>query len=152
MFCRPLSEQRSVMEGEEALIHFNCFVHYPSFTEEGLEVETVARGNGIQLPPSTQLSSLAASVLSDMFQKQEIDGKIIMKADNAKGQWISELHFVWIFLTWHLNFVRYNALFAKPEVRIIDRWGTDHPHLDHLYWCKKYMALILFELFPSRSL
>jgi len=75
------------MEGEEASIHFNCFVHYPSFTEEGLEVESVARGNGIQLHPSTQLSSLAASVLSEMFQKQEIDGKVIMKADNAKGQW-----------------------------------------------------------------
>ena len=75
------------MEGEEASIHFNCFVHYPNFTEEGLEVESVARGNGIQLHPSTQLSSLAASVLSEMFQKQEIDGKVIMKADNAKGQW-----------------------------------------------------------------
>jgi len=75
------------MEGEDASIHFNCFVHYPSFTEEGLEVESVARGNGIQLHPSTQISSLAASVLSEMFQKQEIDGKVIMKADNAKGQW-----------------------------------------------------------------
>ena len=75
------------MEGEEASIHFNCFVHYPSFTEEGLEVENVAKGNGIELHPSTQLSSLAASVLSEMFQKQEIDGKVIMKADNAKGQW-----------------------------------------------------------------
>ena len=75
------------MEGEEASIHFNCFVHYPTFTEEGLEVENVAKGNGIELHPSTQLSSLAASVLSEMFQKQEIDGKVIMKADNAKGQW-----------------------------------------------------------------
>lgn len=75
------------MEGEEASIHFNCFVHYPSFTGEGLEVETVAKGDGIQLQPSTQLSSLSASVLSEMFQKQEIDGKVIMKADNAKGQW-----------------------------------------------------------------
>ncbi len=75
------------MEASEASIHFNSFVHYPTFTEEGLEVETVARGNGIQLHPSTQLSSLAASVLSEMFQKQEIDGKVIMKADNAKGQW-----------------------------------------------------------------
>lgn len=74
------------MEGEEASIHFNCFVHYPCFTEEGLEAQTVARGDGIQLQPSTQLSNLAASVLSEMFQKQEIDGKVIMKADNAKGQ------------------------------------------------------------------
>lgn len=74
------------MESEEPSIHFNCFVHYPGFTEEGLEEQTVARGNGIQLSPKTQLSSLAASVLSEMFQKQEIDGKVIMKADNAKGE------------------------------------------------------------------
>lgn len=73
------------MESKEGSVHFNCFVHYPSFTEEGLEVQTVARGDGIELQPSTQLSSLAASVLSEMFQKQEIDGKVIMKADNAKG-------------------------------------------------------------------
>ena len=84
---RIFSREGLIMEGEEASIHFNCFVHYPSFTEEGLEVESVARGDGIQLHPSTQLSSLAAGVLSEMFQKQEIDGKVIMKADNAKGQW-----------------------------------------------------------------
>lgn len=74
------------MESEEPSIHFNCFVHYPGFTEDGLEEQTVARGNGIQLSPKTQLSSLAANVLSEMFQKQEIDGKVIMKADNAKGE------------------------------------------------------------------
>lgn len=88
------------MEGEEASIHFNCFVHYPSFTEEGLEVETVSRGNGIQLHPSTQLSSLAASVLSEMFQKQEIDGKVIMKADNAKGKWTSLRSFYKFIYLW----------------------------------------------------
>ena len=73
------------MEGEEDSVHFNCFVHYPDFTEDGLEVQSVAQGNGILLLPSTQLSSLAADVLSEMFRKQEIDGKVIMKADNAKG-------------------------------------------------------------------
>ena len=74
------------MDAEEGSVHFNCFVHYPSFTEEGVEVQTMARGDdGIGLQPSTRLSSLAANVLSEMFQKQEIDGKVIMKADNAKG-------------------------------------------------------------------
>lgn len=73
------------MEAGEGSVHFNCFVHYPGFTEEGVEVQTVARGDGIELQPNTQLSSLAASVLSEMFQKQEIDGKVIMKADNARG-------------------------------------------------------------------
>ncbi|KAK2557685.1 Homeobox protein dve-1 [Acropora cervicornis] len=72
------------METEEGCVHFNCSVHYPSFTEEGVEVQTMARGDGIELQPSTRLSSLAANVLSEMFQKQEIDGKVIMKADNAK--------------------------------------------------------------------
>ena len=80
------------MESEEPSIHFNCFVHYPGFTEEGLEEQTVARGNGIQLSPKTQLSSLAANVLSEMFQKQEIDGKVIMKADNAKGECVRFAH------------------------------------------------------------
>lgn len=73
------------METEEGCVHFNCSVHYPSFTEEGVEVQTMARGDGIELQPSTRLSSLAANVLSEMFQKQEVDGKVIMKADNAKG-------------------------------------------------------------------
>ena len=86
------------MEGEEASIHFNCFVHYPSFNEEGVEVETMAKGDGIQLHPSTQLSSLAASVLSEMFQKQEIDGKVIMKADNAKGRLTRLLSFYELFM------------------------------------------------------
>lgn len=81
-----LERERRRMESEEPSIHFNCLVHYPGFTEEGLEEQTVARGNGIQLSPKTQLSSLAANVLSEMFQKQEIDGKVIMKADNAKGE------------------------------------------------------------------
>ena len=72
------------MEGEEAPVHFNCFVHYPGFTEEGIEVQTVARGDGIELHPGTQLSSLAASVLSEMFQKQEIDGKVIKSKSESK--------------------------------------------------------------------
>ena len=67
-------------------IGFKCSVHYTQISDSGLEEVKVTEGSGIHLLPSSVLSSLAGDVLSDMFQKKEIGGKIIMKADNAKGR------------------------------------------------------------------
>lgn len=65
-------------------ISFKCSVHCAQISESGLEEVKVTEGSGIHLLPNSLLSSLAADVLSDMFQKKEIGGKVIMKADNAK--------------------------------------------------------------------
>lgn len=69
-------------------VRFRCFVHHPLINEDGTEAPNLVRGSGIDLAPNILLSSIAADVLSDMFQKGEIEGKIILKADNAKGNWV----------------------------------------------------------------
>ena len=74
------------MESDTGAVRFRCIVHHPEFADDGTESQSVLEGSGVQLLPTSLCSSLAADVLSDMFQKQEIDGKIIMKADNAKGE------------------------------------------------------------------
>lgn len=73
-------------ENFDGTVRFKCYVHHPLINEDGTEAQNVIRGSGINLLPSIPLSSIAADVLSDMFQKNEIEGKIILKADNAKGK------------------------------------------------------------------
>lgn len=70
----------------DGMVRFKCYVHHPLINEDGTEAQNVIRGSGIDLLPNIPLSSIAADVLSDMFQKGEIEGKIILKADNAKGK------------------------------------------------------------------
>ncbi|XP_020909929.1 DNA-binding protein SATB1 isoform X2 [Exaiptasia diaphana] len=65
-------------------VRFRSFVHHPIINEDGTETPNLVQGSGIDLPSNILLSSIAADVLSDMFQKGEIEGKIILKADNAK--------------------------------------------------------------------
>jgi hypothetical protein len=74
------------MDENDRAVRFKCFVHHPLINEDGTEAQNVIHGSGINLLPSVSLSSIAADVLSDMFQKGEIEGKIILKADNAKGR------------------------------------------------------------------
>lgn len=71
-----------------------CAVHYTQISESGVEQVKVTKGSGVRVVPSLALASLAAEVLNDMFEKREIEGKIIMKADNAKG---NNLHFKRLF-------------------------------------------------------
>ncbi|XP_031554084.1 DNA-binding protein SATB1-like [Actinia tenebrosa] len=71
-------------ENFDSTVRFKCYVHYPVINEDGTENQNIIRGSGIDLLPNIPLSSIAADVLSDMFQKGEIEGKIILKADNAK--------------------------------------------------------------------
>jgi len=73
------------MGENDAGVRFRCYVHHPLINEDGTEAANVVNGSGIDLSPNILLSSIAADVLSDMFQKGEIEGKIILKADNAKG-------------------------------------------------------------------
>lgn len=73
------------MDKHHHVVHLKCSVHYPEINDEGLETPKTVVGSGVDLLPTSPCSNLAADVLSDMFQKQEIEGKVIMKADNAKG-------------------------------------------------------------------
>ncbi|XP_048581722.1 uncharacterized protein LOC116610729 [Nematostella vectensis] len=72
------------MESDETPVHFNAIVHHITVNEQGSETPCVIQGSGIDLLPSASLSSIAADVLSEMFQRGEVDGKIILKADSAK--------------------------------------------------------------------
>lgn len=72
-----------------------CAVHFTQISESGVEEVKLINGSGIHVSPGLPLTSLAAEVLNDMYEKKEIDGKIIMKADIAKG--IIHLNPIFVF-------------------------------------------------------